>query len=260
MESSILSEKKNGVGIIRLNRPAAFNSFNREMALSFLESFKNLSSDNKIRSIVITGEGKAFCAGQDLKEVTSPTENPGFQKILEEHFNPIIKIIRASDKPVIAAVNGVAAGAGANIALATDFVIAKKSVSFIQAFINIGLVPDSGGTKSITDLVGVAKAKELMMLGSKLKASEAMQLGLIYKAVDDEEFENEITKLSERLATMPTYALGLIKKMIHAASDNTFDQQLELEKESQLLAAASSDYEEGVQAFLDKRKPEFKGK
>jgi len=260
MDSSILFEKKNGVGIISLNRPTAFNSFNREMALAFQEQFKSSMNDKDIRCIVITGSGKAFCAGQDLKEVTSPTENPGFRKILEEHFNPIVKLIRSSDKPVIAAVNGVAAGAGANIALSTDFVIAKNSASFIQAFINIGLVPDSGGTKSIIDRVGIAKAKELMMLGSKLTSSDAAQLGLIYRSVPDEAFESTVTDLAEKLAKMPTYALGLTKKMIHAASENTFDQQLDMEKESQLLAAASEDYEEGVQAFLEKRKAEFKGK
>ena len=260
MNNSILIKIENQVAYITLNRPDVFNSFNREMALSLQSILDDCEHNNGVRSIVITGNGKAFCAGQDLKEVTSPELNPGFKKILEEHYNPIITRIRAINKPIIAAVNGVAAGAGANIALSCDLVVASNKASFIQAFSKIGLIPDSGGSFFLPRLIGFQKATALMMLGDKVTAEEAEELGMIFKVISSESFNEEVEKLAVKLANMPTKALGLIKELLSKSMTNTLDQQLELEGKLQIKAALSEDYTEGVNAFMEKRKPIFKGK
>ena len=260
MNNSILIKIENQVAYITLNRPDVFNSFNREMALSLQSILDDCEHNNDVRSIVITGNGKAFCAGQDLKEVTSPELNPGFKKILEEHYNPIITRIRAINKPVIAAVNGVAAGAGANIALSCDLVVASNKASFIQAFSKIGLIPDSGGSFFLPRLIGFQKATALMMLGDKVTAEEAEELGMIFKVISSESFNEEVEKLAIKLANMPTKALGLIKELLNKSITNTLEQQLELEGKLQIEAALSEDYTEGVNAFMEKRKPIFKGK
>lgn len=260
MNNSILIKIENQVAYITLNRPEVFNSFNREMAFSLQSILDDCEHNNGVRSIVITGNGKAFCAGQDLKEVTNPELNPGFKKILEEHYNPIITRIRAINKPVIAAVNGVAAGAGANIALSCDLVVASNKASFIQAFSKIGLIPDSGGTFFLPRLIGFQKATALMMLGDKVTAEEAEELGMIFKVISSESFNEEVEKLAIKLANMPTKALGLIKELLNKSIINTLEQQLELEGKLQIEAALSEDYTEGVNAFMEKRKPIFKGK
>lgn len=260
MNNSILIKIENQVAYITLNRPEVFNSFNREMAFSLQSILDDCEHNNGVRSIVITGNGKAFCAGQDLKEVTNPELNPGFKKILEEHYNPIITRIRAINKPVIAAVNGVAAGAGANIALSCDLVVASNKASFIQAFSKIGLIPDSGGTFFLPRLIGFQKASALMMLGDKVTAEEAEELGMIFKVISSESFNEEVEKLAIKLANMPTKALGLIKELLNKSIINTLEQQLELEGKLQIEAALSEDYTEGVNAFMEKRKPIFKGK
>ncbi len=250
----------NGVAHISLNRPEVFNSFNRAMALGLQQTLDACETNSEVRAIVITGKGKAFCAGQDLKEVTSPELNPGFKKILEEHYNPIITRIRKIEKPIIAAVNGVAAGAGANIALACDVVVANEDASFIQAFSKIGLIPDSAGTFFLPRLIGFQKASALAMLGDKIGAVEAERLGMIYKYVPQEEFQEVVNKLAFKMAQMPTKALGLIKKTLNEALTNDLETQLALESKHQIEAAGSEDYAEGVAAFLEKRKPVFKGK
>ena len=196
MNNSILIKIENQVAYITLNRPDVFNSFNREMALLLQSILDDCEYNNDVRSIVITGNGKAFCAGQDLKEVTSSELNPGFKKILEEHYNPIITRIRSINKPIIAAVNGVAAGAGANIALSCDLVVASNKASFIQAFSKIGLIPDSGGTFFLPRLIGFQKASALMMLGDKVTAEEAEELGMIFKVISSESFNEEVEKLA----------------------------------------------------------------
>jgi len=255
----IIIEIKNNIAFIALNRPDVFNSFNREMALS-LQNELDVCNDNKeIRAIVITGNGKAFCAGQDLKEVTSPELNPGFKKILEEHYNPIVSRIRNIKKPIIAAVNGVAAGAGANIALSCDLVIASENASFIQAFSKIGLIPDSGGTYFLPRLIGFQKASAMMMLGDKVSADEAERIGMIYKVIPSEKFDEEVKKIAYRTAQMPTQALGFIKQLLNRSMDNTLEAQLEFESKLQIESAHSNDYNEGVNAFVEKRKPNFKG-
>lgn len=258
--SSILKQISNGIATLTLNRPEVFNSFNREMALSFQDELDACEQDSEIRAIIITGSEKAFCAGQDLKEVTTPELNPGFRKILEEHYNPIIARIRKIEKPIIAAVNGVAAGAGANIALACDIVIAHEKVSFIQAFSKIGLVPDSGGTFFLPRLIGFQKASALMMLGDKIPAIEAERLGMIYKVVPFETFEEEVQNIASVLAQMPTKALGMTKRLLNESMSNSLENQLAMEGKLQIEAAQSEDYAEGVDAFVNKRKPEFKGK
>ena len=260
MNNSILIKIENQVAYITLNRPDVFNSFNREMALSLQSILDDCEHNNDVRSIVITGNGKAFCAGQDLKEVTNPELNPGFKKILEEHYNPIITRIKSINKPIIAAVNGVAAGAGANIALSCDLVVASNKASFIQAFSKIGLIPDSGGTFFLPRLIGFQKATALMMLGDKVTAEEAEELGMIFKVISSESFNEEVEKLAIKLANMPTKALGLIKELLNKSITNTLEQQLELEGKLQIEAALSEDYTEGVNAFMEKRKPIFKGK
>ena len=257
--SSILLKIENNIGWITLNRPEVFNSFNREMALLLQKILDDCGNDANVRAIVITGSGKAFCAGQDLKEVTSPDLNPGFRKILEEHYNPIITRIRNIEKPIIAAVNGVAAGAGANIALACDIVVAAESATFIQAFSKIGLIPDSAGTFFLPRLIGFQKATALMMLGDKVTAAEAVQLGMIYKIYSAGIFEDEVNDLATKLANMPTKALGLTKRLLNQSLANNLEQQLALESDLQIEASSSNDYQEGVTAFVEKRKPEFKG-
>ncbi|WP_299227052.1 enoyl-CoA hydratase-related protein [uncultured Psychroserpens sp.] len=258
--NSILLKIEKKVAYITLNRPEVFNSFNREMALNLQNVMDDCEASDEVRAIVLTGNGKAFCAGQDLKEVTDTELNPGFKKILEEHYNPIITRIRSIKKPIIAAVNGVAAGAGANIALACDIVVAHENVSFIQAFSLIGLVPDSAGTFFLPRLIGFQKASALAMLGDKVSATEAEQLGMIYKLIPLEIFDQEVNKLAFKLANMPTKALGFIKQLFNQSMTNTLDEQLALESKLQIEAAQSEDYAEGVAAFIEKRRPEFKGK
>lgn len=258
--TTIIKTVENGVATLTLNRPEVFNSFNREMALMFQDELDACEQNSEVRVIIITGSGKAFCAGQDLKEVTTPELNPGFRKILEEHYNPIITRIRKIEKPIIAAVNGVAAGAGANIALACDIVIAHEKVSFIQAFSKIGLVPDSGGTFFLPRLIGFQKASALMMLGDKVSATEAERLGMIYKAAPLEAFEETYQTMAVTLAQMPTKALGMTKRLLNESMNNSLEDQLALEGKLQIEAAQSEDYAEGVAAFVAKRKPEFKGK
>ncbi|HSD14874.1 MAG TPA: enoyl-CoA hydratase-related protein [Flavobacterium sp.] len=257
--NSIEVKIENNVAWIALNRPEVFNSFNREMALSLQDVLENCAADSNIRAMVLTGNGKAFCAGQDLKEVTTPEINPGFRRILEEHYNPIIQKIRNIEKPIVAAVNGVAAGAGANIALACDIVVAVESASFIQAFSKIGLVPDSAGTFFLPRLIGFQKASALMMLGDKVSAEEAMSLGMIYKVFSADSFEAEVKKVAENLAQMPTKALGLTKRLLNQSMTNSLEEQLALESDLQIEASSSYDYNEGVTAFVEKRVPEFKG-
>ena len=254
----ILIKHTNGVCELRLNRPSVFNSFNKEMAMQLQQALDACDLDETVRAIVITGEGKAFCAGQDLAEAMDP-EGPELQTIVRDHYNPIIERIRTIEKPIIAAVNGVAAGAGANIALACDITIAKKSASFIQAFSKIGLIPDSGGTYFLPRIIGMQKAMALMMTGDKVSADQAVELNMIYKSVEDDDFENEVNQFAETIAKMPTRGLGLTKKAINASFSNTLTEQLALEERLQTEAGATYDFREGVNAFLEKRKPEFKG-
>ena len=258
--ASIIKEIKDKTAYLTLNRPEVFNSFNREMALLLQSELDACENNPDIRAIVITGMGKAFCAGQDLKEVTSPELNPGFKKILEEHYNPIISRIRSIEKPVIGAINGVAAGAGANIALACDVVIASENASFIQAFSKIGLIPDSAGTFFLPRLIGFQKASALMMLGDKVSAQDAEKMGMIYKVISSENFSEEVNTIANTLANMPTKALGLTKRLLNQSMTNSLEEQLDLESKLQIEAAQSGDYAEGVDAFVNKRKPEFKGK
>ncbi len=257
--NSILVKIENKIAYITLNRPEVFNSFNREMAFLLQDTLDSCAKNDDVRAIVLTGNGKAFCAGQDLKEVTDPDLNPGFKKILEEHYNPIITRIRSIKKPIIGAINGVAAGAGANIALACDVVVAHEKVSFIQAFSLIGLVPDSAGTFFLPRLIGFQKALALAMLGDKISAEEAERMGMIYKMVPLQNFKEEVNKLALKMANMPTKALGMIKELFNQSMSNTLEDQLALESKLQIEAAQSNDYAEGVAAFIEKRKPNFKG-
>lgn len=255
---SILFEIKNGVAVITLNRPEKLNSFNREMAL-LLQKHLDDCKDDAVRCVYITGAGKAFSAGQDLAEVADP-QGPGMNKILSEHYNPIVSRIKALEKPVIAAVNGVAAGAGANIALACDIVVAAQSASFLQAFSKIGLIPDSGGTYTLPRLIGLQKATALMMLGEKIAASDAEKMGMIYKVFEDNTFADNAFQIAQFLANMPTKGLALTKQALQASAQNSWEQQLAAEDKYQQQAAATEDYAEGVNAFLAKRQPQFKGK
>lgn len=254
----ILVTRDGDVTTITFNRPQRYNSFVREMALEFQQKLDTCAKDGT-RCLVITGEGKAFSAGQDLNEVTDP-EGPELQRIVADHYNPIIKRIRNLEMPVIAAVNGAAAGAGANIALACDIVVAKTSAYFLQAFSHIGLIPDSGGTYHLPRLIGFQRASALMMLGEKVFAPDAELMGMIYKAIPDEDWDEYIPTLAQRLAAMPTRGLALTKMALNMSLSSNLDQQLSTEEELQTTAGQTEDYNEGVKAFLEKRKAIFKGK
>ncbi len=256
--SSILFEIKDSIGFITLNRPDKLNSFNREMAFAMQHALDECANTDEIRAIFITGNGKGFSAGQDLSEIADP-EGPGIHAILSEHYNPIIARIRSIEKPVVAAVNGVAAGAGANIALCCDIVVATESASFIQAFSKIGLVPDSGGTYFLPRLIGWQKASALAMLGEKISATDAEKMGMIYKVFSDELFTDQAINIVKTLAGMPTRGLAFTKEALNASFTNTLEKQLQLEDKLQQQAAETYDYKEGVNAFLEKRKPVFRG-
>jgi 2-(1,2-epoxy-1,2-dihydrophenyl)acetyl-CoA isomerase len=256
--SSILFEIKNGIAFITLNRPDKFNSFNREMALQMQARLDECASLHEVRCVYITGAGKAFCAGQDIGELVGENKME-IAQILSEHYNPIVKRIRNLPKPVIAAVNGVAAGAGANIALCCDIVIASETASFIQAFSKIGLIPDSGGTFTLPRLIGWQKASALMMTGDKVTAFEAEKMGMIYKMIVDELFEEESKRIASTLAQMPTKGLAYTKHALNNSFANTWENQLLLEDEYQQKAAVTNDYKEGIKSFIEKRKPVFRG-
>lgn len=258
MSDTIKFEINGSVGKITLNRPDKFNSFNREMALEMQTRLDECRANNDIRAILITGEGKAFCAGQDLAEAMDDN-GISITRIVEEHYNPIILKIREIEKPVVAAVNGVAAGAGANIALACDICVATESASFIQAFSKIGLIPDSAGTFFLPRLIGMQRATALMMTGDKVMAAEAEQMGMIYKSFSNEAFVEESEKLASSLGQMPTFGLGMTKKLLNRSFTSNLTDQLTAEGEIQTQCADSYDYNEGVNAFLEKRKPVFKG-
>jgi 2-(1,2-epoxy-1,2-dihydrophenyl)acetyl-CoA isomerase len=248
---------QNGVGKIILNRPDVLNSFIMDMAVEMQTALDSCASDKAVRAILITGAGRAFCAGQDLAAAIAPGAD--IKVIVEKQYNPIILKIRNLEKPVLSAVNGVAAGAGANIAFACDIILSAVSASYIQAFSKIGLVPDSGGTFFLPRLVGLQRATALMMLGDKVTSEQALQFGLIYKVIADDQLMTEADKLALQLAQMPTKGLGLTKRLLNASLHNNLEQQLTMEGEMQAAAAKTYDNKEGVQAFLEKRKPVFKG-
>lgn len=255
---SILFNKVGTVACITLNRPDKYNSFNRALALELQQALDRCRLETDIRAVLITGAGKAFCAGQDLAEVLTLDDN-GLSVILLEQLNPVVEKIRQLQKPVVCAVNGVAAGAGANIALGCDITLAAESASFIQAFSKIGLIPDSGGTYLLPRLIGLQRATALMMLGDKLSASEAAAMGMIYQVCPDDTLQTQALALAERLANMPTRALALTKQALQLSLSNDLTAQLAVEEQLQSIAGRTADYKEGVQAFVEKRSPIFKG-
>lgn len=256
--SDILFSIKDGVAKISLNRPDVLNSFRKSMALEFQHALDTCAKDPQVRAILLTAEGRAFCAGQDLAEAIA-SDGPALESIVRDHYNPIIERIRNIEKPVICAVNGVAAGAGANIALSCDITFAARSASFIQAFSKIGLIPDSGGTFFLPRLVGMQQATALMMLGDKVPAELAQQMQMIYKVCEDDRLQEDARAVAAQLATMPTVGLGLTKRALNQSLTNNLTQQLAVEEVLQTAAGKTYDYNEGVNAFLEKRKPVFKG-
>jgi 2-(1,2-epoxy-1,2-dihydrophenyl)acetyl-CoA isomerase len=255
----LLQSIENGVLRIALNRPTSYNAFNREMALALQSLLDAAEANDQVRAILLTGEGKAFCSGQDLGEAIDPA-GPGLDRILNEHYNPLVLKMRRVLKPIVVAVNGVAAGAGANLALAGDIVVASENATFIQAFSKIGLIPDTGGTLTLPRLVGPAKALAWMFLGNKVSAQEAERSGMIYKVFSPETFLEEAWKLAESLAQAPTQAFALTKQAVNASTFAGLEEQLELERALQNQAGATHDFKEGVAAFLEKRAPRFTGK
>ncbi|HEM8880110.1 2-(1,2-epoxy-1,2-dihydrophenyl)acetyl-CoA isomerase PaaG [Providencia stuartii] len=258
----ILTTLENGVLTITLNRPDRLNSFNDEMHRQLSDALKIAERDDTVRCLVITGAGRGFCAGQDLNDrnVSVSEQAPDLGYSVETFYNPLIRRLTSLPKPIICAVNGVAAGAGAAIALAGDIVIAAKSASFIQSFCRLGLVPDSGGSWFLPQLAGHARAMGMALLGDKISAEQALQWGMIWQVTENDELTTTVNQLAQHFATQPTYGLGLIKKAIYRAATNTLDEQLDLERDLQRLGGRSEDYREGVDAFLNKREPKFKGR
>lgn len=257
---TILSALADGVLALTLNRPDKLNSFNEEMHVALRAEFERAHADDEVRAVLLTGAGRGFCAGQDLGDRDPSKGVPDLGHTIETYYSPLLRLIRSLEKPVICAVNGVAAGAGANLALACDITLAARSARFIQSFSKIGLVPDSGGTWSLPRLIGEARAKALTLTAEPLSAERAAEWGLIWSVVDDDKLLDEAYNLALRLAAGPTHGLGMTKRAIQAAATNSLDQQLDLERDLQREAGRSADYAEGVAAFLQKRKPEFKGK
>jgi 2-(1,2-epoxy-1,2-dihydrophenyl)acetyl-CoA isomerase len=251
-----------GVATLTLNRPKSLNSSNAEMFTEIHAALKQVKDNPSIRCLLLTGAGRGFCAGQDLSDrnVAPGEQMPDLGASVEKNYNPLIRTLKGLAMPVVCAVNGVAAGAGANIALACDLVFAARSASFIESFCKLGLIPDSGGTWHLPRLIGHARAMGLTLLGDKLSAEQAEQWGLIWKCVDDEKLLEEATNVARHLATQPTFGLSMIKRAINASYANTLDEQLDLERDFMRLGGRSEDYREGVKAFMEKRPPQFKGK
>ena len=259
--SSVLVSLESGVLAVTLNRPDRLNAFNPEMHKELRKALERALDEAAVRAVLLTGAGRGFCAGQDLSERNVSSEAPiDLSVSLGSHYNPLVRRLRELPKPVVCAVNGVAAGAGANIALACDLVIAARSASFVQSFARLGLVPDSGGTWFLPRLAGSARAMGLALLGEKISAEQAQQWGLIWKVVEDADLVKEAEALARSLAQGPTKGYGLVKKALNASWGNSLDAQLELERDLQREAGLSQDYREGVAAFMQKRKPEYKGK
>ena len=248
----------NNVGKITLNRPEKYHSFIKDMAIQLQNILDKCNENKSIRAIMITATGKAFCAGQDLAEATDKN-GPSLTEIVENHYNPIIRKIRNIEKPVVAAVNGVAAGAGASLALCCDIVLCNENATFIQAFSKIGLIPDSAATFFLPRLIGMQRATALMMSAEPIVASEALKMGMIYKIFSNDNFESSSLDFVSKLSQMPTKGLGLTKRLLNSSYSNNLEEQLEMEKQCQEIAGKTNDFDEGVQAFLDKRKPNFKG-
>jgi 2-(1,2-epoxy-1,2-dihydrophenyl)acetyl-CoA isomerase len=248
-----------GIGTITLNRPDVYNAFNDGMSYELQDALKQVAKDENVRVIVLTGAGKAFCSGQDLK-ASADAGKRSFMDSLHKRYNPIIRAMRNMPKPIICKLNGVAAGAGCSLALACDMVVAAEEASLIEVFINIGLVPDSGSSFFLPKLVGYSKAFELCTMGSKVKAQEAFQLGLVTKVVPMAELDEAVKNYTDYFAKAPTKSIGIIKKMLNKAMSSNLEDMLDYEAYCQEIAGSSDDYKEGVSAFLEKRKPEFKGK
>lgn len=255
---TVLFDVRENVAVISLNRPDKLNAFNRNMALALQDTLDECQRSKTIRCVYLTGAGRAFSSGQDLEEVTDPN-GPRVDLILTEHYNPIVRQIRKLNKPVVAAINGVAAGAGVNIALCCDIIVAAKSATFVQAFSKIGLIPDSGGTYFLPRLIGWQKASALFMLSEKISAEEAERIGMLYKVLPDENFAEESFRLATTLALMPTKGLSYTKQALNHSVINNFEDQLHDEELLQEKAGATKDYKEGIEAFLQKRKPNFTG-
>jgi 2-(1,2-epoxy-1,2-dihydrophenyl)acetyl-CoA isomerase len=260
MTASLLVEQDGAVVTVTLNRPDKLNSFNEAMHGEFRTALDRIESDAGVRAVLLTGAGKGFCAGQDLGDRDVASDQPiDLGATLENHYNPLIRRLRALDKPTVCAVNGVAAGAGANLALACDIVLAARSTRFIQAFCKIGLVPDSGGTYFLPRLIGDARARALALLGEPISAEQAEAWGLVWKCVDDDRLLGEARALAQRLAAGPTKGLALIKRALAASAANDLDRQLDLERDLQREAGRTADYREGVSAFMQKRQAVFRG-
>lgn len=256
---SIIFEVDQYIAKITLNRPDSLNSFTREMAFLLQEKLAEVEKNESARVIYITGNGKGFCAGQDVTLLVEE-QSVDLTRILEEEYNPIIRKIRSIEKPVVCGVNGVAAGAGANLALACDITIASESSTFVQAFSRIGLIPDCGGTYTLPRLVGWQRAAALMMLGEPVTAKEAVGMGMIYKAIRDKRFATEVEALLQKMASMPPKSLSLIKRALNYSYSNNLENQLAIEEQLQSIAAQTEDFKEGIKAFVEKRTPSFIGK